>query len=107
MFDLAVPWRLLVNGHRRPAQVPFAGRCFNPVKWRAVVSGKQPIWLYRGGACPAVHYCSPAWSKVLINFATGDSTEAENFSLLCDPEAFEHWNLGKVQEECKGHCSDE
>ena len=26
---------------------------------------------------------------------------------LCDPEAFEHGDFGKVQDECKDHCRRE
>jgi hypothetical protein len=47
----------------------------------------------------------PGFSSVTVPFETS-SSRLRIFS-LCDPEAIEHRDFGKVQDECKDHCGHE
>ena len=47
------------------------------------------------------HYCNPCSRRTIDPIC-----QAAIFS-LCDPEAIEHGDFGKVQDDCKDSCRDE
>ena len=51
----------------------LAGLYFNRSVGKVAAFGNQPIWLYLSGFSVAAQYCSPIWSKVLIQFVTRNS----------------------------------